>query len=323
MRAVLLNHDFILGMAHRGDLRPTAVALLDSQRRLGDAPLHVHPNLPGLDTGAGPFVQWANRARGTTDVDLRALAEALLRLCSGPFVTDLSTGDDLSTLEERPSLPEDPPWRAEAIRHLARHALFRRGTLACVLSYGTSSDLSERIYRFLRGESTIEVENFRGHAAFSARLDELESQGLRGAAAVLEAAAARLPGRLIVLERARDSARRWVLDCSEETLFRALTGLDVYAAALDADLPRESAAKRYYEATSIEMSQESAEVWKSPSCRKQRQIDVPGKGKQYFDMHAKPGSKTRIHVWTERVGAAHVVYVGHCGDHLLLPGGKR
>lgn len=323
MRAVLLNHDFIRGMAHRTDLRPIAVALLDSQRRLGDVPLHVHPLLPALDTGAGPFIQWANRVRGTTDEDLRSLAEALLRLCSGPFVTDLPAGDELSPLEERPPLPEEPPWRAEAVRHLARHALFLEGPMAAVLSYDATSNLGERIYRFVRGASTIEVENFRGHAAFSARLDELEAQGLRGAAAVLEAAAVRLPERLVVLDRARDSARRWVLDCSEATLLRALTGLDVYAAALDAGLPRETAAKRYYEATSVEMSQESAEVWRSPTCRKQREIEVPGKGKMYFDMHAKPGGKTRVHVWTERVGDAHVVYVGHCGEHLLLPGGKR
>lgn len=225
--------------------------------------------------------------------------------------------------DAEPPLPEDPPWRAEAMRHLALHALFMQGTMACALSYGAGSDLNEAVYRFLLGEQAIKVENFRGHAALAARLDAIESQGLRGAAAVLEAAAARLPGRLVVLDRARDSARRWVLDCSEATLLRALGGLDVYAASLDAGLSREVAAKRYYEATSVEMSQESAEVWKSPTCRRQREMDVPGRGKQYFDMHAKPGGSTRIHVWTEKVGAAHVVYVGHCGEHLLLPGGKR
>ncbi len=323
MRTVFLNHDFVQGMAFRDDLRTTAVALLDSQRRLGDVPLRVHPSLPGLETGAGPFIQWANRVRVTTDVDVRSLAEALLRLCSGPFVTDLPVADDLCSFEEQPPLPEDPPWRAEAMRHLALHALFMQGTMACALSYGAGSDLNEAVYRFLLGEQAIEVENFRGHAALAARLDAIESQGLRGAAAVLEAAAARLPGRLVVLDRARDSARRWVLDCSEATLLRALGGLDVYAASLDAGLSREVAARRYYEATSVEMSQESAEVWKSPTCRRQREMDVPGRGKQYFDMHAKPGGSTRIHVWTEKVGAAHVVYVGHCGEHLLLPGGKR
>lgn len=39
--------------------------------------------------------------------------------------------------------------------------------------------------------------------------------------------------------------------------------------------------------------------------------------------HAKPGARTRIHIWTEVAEGRHVVYVGHCGEHLLLPGGKR
>jgi hypothetical protein len=125
-----------------------------------------------------------------------------------------------------------------------------------------------------------------------------------------------------ILDRALDSARRWTLDCSEATLFRALISLDTYAAALDEGLSRELAAARYKEACGIDMSQESGEVWRSPTCRKQRQFEVPGRGLQYFDMHAKPG-KTRVHIWTDAIDGRHVVYVGHCGEHLLLPSGKR
>lgn len=47
-------------------------------------------------------------------------------------------------------------------------------------------------------------------------------------------------------------------------------------------------------------------------------IEVPGRGKQYFDMHAKPGG-TRIHIWTEKRQDMTIVYIGHCGEHLLLP----
>ncbi len=325
MCAVLLNHDFVVGMAHRSaaDLRPIAVGLLDSQRRLAGAPLHVHPDLGGLATGAGSFVQWANRARGEKDTDVRSLAEALLRLCSGPFVTDLPIGAGMTPLLEDPPVPLAPSWRREAVLHLANHALATEAGPCCALSYDPTSTLSELVYRFTRGTDEAVIENFRGHAALSAHLDRAESQGLRGTLAVLDAVAAR-PGRpLVVLDRARDSARHWELDCSEATLWRALTGLENYAAALDEGSPRELAAKRYYEATSIEMSQESGEVWRSPTCRKKREIDVPGAGKQYFDMHSKPGGRTRIHVWAQKVGAHHVIYIGHCGEHLLLPGGKR
>ena len=77
------------------------------------------------------------------------------------------------------------------------------------------------------------------------------------------------------------------------------------------------------EHTGIPMSRESGEVSRNPTCKRQRTFVVPGRGEQYFDMHAKPGASTRIHVWTDVVEDRRVVYVGHCGEHLLLPGGKR
>lgn len=325
MEAVWINHDFVVGMAHRAaaELRLIAVDLLDSQRALAGVPLHVHPALPGLATGAGSFIQWANRARNQGDSEVRSLAEALLRLCSGPFVTDLPVGENATPLVEDPPLAASPAWRREAMVRLANHVLLARSGDCGALSYDPSSTLNEPAYRFRRGEEEAVIDNFRGHPALATCLDRAAAAGLRGTLAVLEAAAARPDARIVVLDRARDSARHWVLDCSEATLWRALTGLDVYAAALDEGLNRELSARRYYEATSVEMSQESAEVWKSPICRKQRQIEVVGAEKQYFDMHSKPGGRTRIHLWAQKVEGKHLIHVGHCGEHLLLPGGKR
>lgn len=318
MRVVLLNHDFVDGMAHRPDLAPVAVGLGDAQRLLTE-PLRVHPELSAQDTGAGLFIQWANRHRN--DPDTGSLVELLLRLLSGPFVTDLPVGDHVEVLSGEPPLPEEPEWLCGAVQHLARHALTRDGVLPWVLSFDSNSGLREPRYRLSRGEVAVEIENFRRVVELGERLEALATQGLAGALAVLEAAGKFSP-RLVILDRARESARRWTLDCSEAMLFRSLVQLEQYAAALDEGLSRELAAERYHLSCGIEMSRESSEVGRSPTCRRQRELEVPGYGVQYFDMHAKPGG-TRVHVWTALVADKHVVYVGHCGEHLRLPGVRR
>ncbi|WP_438000221.1 hypothetical protein WMF26_10550 [Sorangium sp. So ce185] len=322
MPVVLLNHDFVEGMAYRADLGPVAVALQDVQRRLGGDPMHVHPALAHQATGEGPFIAWGNQHRNDVEADRNRFIPLLLRLLSGPFVTDLPSERDVSLLSDDPALPPEPPWRREAMRHLAAHALSAPSTAPWVLSFDPRSDLSQPRYRFACGDAIAEVDNFRSSTAALHRLSELATRGLVGALATLEAAAQQ-ESRLIVLDRARDAARRWNLDCPEATLFRALVDLAIYAAALDEGLSRELAAERYHRASGIPMSRESGEVARSPTCKRQRTFVVPSRGEQYFDMHAKPGASTRIHVWTDVVEDRHVVYVGHCGEHLLLPGGKR
>ncbi|UQA62968.1 hypothetical protein [Polyangium aurulentum] len=319
MPAVFLNHDFVQGMAHRADLAPVAVALQDAQQRLGAEPFRVHPELSSQDTGAGTFIQWAHRSGSDKDAR-RTLAELLLRLLSGPFVTDLPVSSSFEALEASPPLPEEPSWRREAVQHLAQHALTVEGVLPWVLSFDPRSDLREPLYRLASGDAVAEVENFRQLADLTARLDALATTGLAGALAVLEAAG-RHASRLVILDRARDSARKWTLDCSEAMLFKALVQLEAYATALDDGLSRELAAEHYHKTSGIEMSRESGAVGRSPTLKRQREINVPGHGTQYFDMHAKPGARTRIHVWTALVDGRHVVFVGHCGDHLAL--GKR
>lgn len=315
MPVVFLNHDFVTGMAHRNDLDGVLVDLADIQRRLGPAPLHVHPELHGQDTGQGPFVAWANRQR--SNPERRRTIELLLRLCQGPFITDVGV-EGTKPDEVKPPLPAQPIWRNEAVVHLGHHALDNPQALAWILSYDPQSNLTASTYSVLRGEAHATLENHDRGTTTSSRLGVIATQGVSGTLAVLERAALHCP-RLVVLDKAKDSAKKWTLDCPEQTLFNALVTLEVYADALDAGLSREVAAERYTAACSVQMSQESAQVWKSPSCRGQRELEVPGRGKQYFDMHAKPAG-TRIHIWTEKRQDTTVVYIGHCGEHLLLPG---
>lgn len=320
MPVVLLNHDFVSGMAHRTDLDPVMVGLADTQRRLGAEPLHVHPELHSQDTGQGPFIAWANHERANPD--RRPLVELLLRLCDGPFVTDLAIDEHPAPDDADPALPATPEWRKEAVLHLGHHALSAPQVRPWVLSYDPQSQLCDPNYRIIRGNEYAVVENFCNASTATSRLAILATEGLHDTLSVLEAAG-RHCDRIVVLDKAKDSARRWTLDCTEQTLSQALVSLEVYGTALDQGLSRELAAERYFQACSVPMSQESSEVWKNPTCRMQRQIDVPARGKQYFDMHAKPGGRTRIHIWTEQSDGRTRIYVGHCGNHLLLPGKKR
>lgn len=322
MVVVFLNHDFVLGIAHRTDFDTILVDIADTQRCLGAMPICVHPDLPLQETGVGPLVAWANhQSKNNANAD-KANVELLLRLCHGPWVTELEVDTLPRPNDAEPSLPNDVEWRKEAVLHLGHHALAAPHVRPWILTYDPKSTLPESSYRITRDDVVITIENFRQHSATLARHLSIASQGLHGALAVLERVTQH-SDRIAILDNARNSARRWVLDCTEQTLFQALITLDVYAEALDKGFSRELAAEQYSKACSVPMSQESGAVYKNPTCRKQREFMVPGHGKQYFDMHAKPGGLTRIHIWTEKVDGRTRVYVGHCGDHLLLPGMKK
>jgi hypothetical protein len=214
----------------------------------------------------------------------------------------------------------------ELVLTAAHHGL-ACGRASFILSYGPRPYLDEPIYRAQRGEQCIELSNFRTDCDAAEAEAALSRAEVRTTLSVLETAATHAE-RVRVLDSARMSAKRWELDCDPAVLFEALRGLDAYARALDDGLPRQAAAERYKQACGVDMSQEKAQTLKKPSLRKQREFLVPGLAeKQLFDMHAKPGWNTRVHVFARlqakdqrapEKGAHTVVYVGHCGEHLDL-----
>ena len=127
-----------------------------------------------------------------------------------------------------------------------------------------------------------------------------------------------MAGQLCLLPSAVRSAEAWLLDCPPKHLHGALFGLTEFVNALVEGLSREQAAERYYERTGIQMSQETSTVRKIPTRRRQRLFIAGPHGEQYFDMHAKPGNLTRVHIWVAPAagGVPSVIYVGHCGRHL-------
>jgi len=116
-----------------------------------------------------------------------------------------------------------------------------------------------------------------------------------------------------------------VLDAAEHELHRAILGLPVYADTLaarneeGARPSREKAAEVYHHTTTIPMSQEKGNI--GPSARRERSFIAGAHGRQYFDMHAKPGNLTRLHIWvaselTPEGAAIQRIYIGYCGEHL-------
>jgi len=326
---LVLNHAFLEGFAFapaettRGPLVEITQTVLRMRRTRDEVTLYVHPELGRADVGGGEsFVQWAN-ARVRTP-EWRDLLQPLLQLGSGPFVHDLERDEGAIPTESVPPCDAAPPWLQETLLLSGHHVLScRRG--AWLLSYGVRPHLTDAYYRFNRADSWAQVDNLRSDGDAARAETALAVATTSSASEILERAA-RLSGRLIVLDDARRSAERWVFDCSFDRLLEALIGLDVYARALEGGASREVAAVAYQQATSIEMSQEKANTLKKPTLRTQRTFRLPDGTREVFDMHAKPGPRTRIHIHARREvrsGTATgteeiVVYVGHCGKHLDL-----
>lgn len=333
--ALLLNHAFLDGLAHRADegdeearraTRRPVVEVADTVQRARrvrreDAILYVHPDLGAAEVAAGqPFIQWANRRR--RDLSWGNALDLLLQLLSGPFVDALDVDEGPCPTDTTPSCSQTPPWLIEMLLKAAHHGL-SFGRPSWILSYGPTPHLVEPLYRAFREPLAVELVNLRTDAEARDAEAALSLQAARTTLSILTEAALHTE-RVRVLDSAISSAKRWNLDCKPENLFDAIRSLDSYARALDEGEPREVAAERYRHTSGIEMSQEKAQTLKKPSVREQRKFLIPGDSeKQLFDMHAKPGPLTRIHVFArqerEAEGGPHVIiYIGHCGEHLAL-----
>ncbi|WP_437491936.1 hypothetical protein WME75_16620 [Sorangium sp. So ce1014] len=279
---------------------------------------------PASGTGASMYYWWRNQHRMDSDWD--NVLDLLLQLLSGPWVQNLEVDDGPCPTDTDPSCLEAPDWLVEVLLTGAHHGL-SCGRPSWILSYGPNPYLDKPIYRAERGERQIELRNLRtAHEAAEAEA-ALSRPNVTTTLSVLEQAVLHTE-RVRILDTARSSAKRWELDCDAAILFEAIRALDAYARALDTGLPRESAAERYKLACCVDMSQEKAQTLKKPTLGKQRELHVPGFAeKQLFDMHAKPGNRTRVHVFAckeprdekdAEKGDQSVVYIGHCGEHLDL-----
>jgi hypothetical protein len=293
--------------------------------RAEQAVLFVHPALRDAEVAEGqPFLRWANQHRANRDWD--GALDLLLQLLAGSWVHSLAVDDGPRPTDTVPSCRDVPDWLVDILLTAGHHGL-SCGRSSWILSYGPEPHLDQSIYRVERGERQIDLRNLRTDSEAREAEAALSRAEVKTTLSVLEEAA-RHTDRVRVLDDARKSAQRWELDCDPAVLFEAIRGLDAYARALDEGLPRESAAERYKLACGVDISQEKAQTMKQPTLRQQRELKVPGVDKkQLFDMHAKPGSLTRIHVLGRKEpkdendagkGDHTVVYVGHCGKHLDL-----
>lgn len=336
---LLLNHAVLEGLAYRAEAgtmeereaakRPVVEIADTLQRarrvRRAEAVLHVHPALAAAEVSAEEtFITWANRHRRSQEWG--AALDLLLQLLAGPWVQSLPVDDGPCPTDTTPSCLDAPEWLVETVLTAAHHGI-SHGRSSVILSYGPAPYLVHRLYQAEREDRRVDLHNLRSDAEAAEAEATLSKAGVKTTLEVLEEAT-RHALRVRVLEPARAAAKRWELDCNPAVLFDAVRGLDAYAQALDEGLPREAAAERYKLACGVDMSQEKAQTLKKPTLREQRKRSVPGFAeKQLFDMHAKPGSRTRVHVFAckeprdeadPEKGEHTVVYVGHCGEHLDL-----
>jgi len=307
---IALNHAFLCDIAHDQVPRMLeALRLIEHVRRRTRVQPRVHESLSVFDTGAGPLIQWANRFR--KDTNIGPFVELLLRMVSGPFLPEARYDGPIE-----PSIDAFDEWVIDLVRRLL--AVSDSGVVLGLISPEPAGSLEAQIY--IGAERSIF--NWRNASGFDR---ELTANSTGTTIDVLLDAEQQMGGQLIVLPSARRSAASWTLDCRASELHRALLGLELYAAALverasdGTLLSREECARRYHLRTTIPMSEESRYTWRNPARRRRRMFVAGSHGEQYFDMHAKPGNMTRVHVWTPAPGSSGgpvPIYVGHCGKHL-------
>lgn len=302
-----LNHSFVATLMRGApeDAR-AAFHLVEHVRRRTKALPLVHPSIGAFVTEDGTLLSWARRL--ARDTDRAPIVRLLLGTMSGPFLPEPRFEGSVE-----PSLETLEGWLEDAIRRLlgAQPANTPTGLVSPTPTGGADSP------RYASTDASTErfVSNWLDASAF----DNSLSQSVEGESAVdvLRAAEQAMGGRLVVLPAAARAAEHWNLDCSAQELHRALLGLETFADALVEGLSREQAAKHYHQCSTIPMSQESAATWKSPPRRRQRMFVAGDHGEQYFDMHAKPGKMTRVHIWVYVASdGSTTIYVGHCGRHL-------
>jgi hypothetical protein len=301
---IALNHSFVAGLV-RGPTDEARAALVLIQhciKRTRMQPI-VHETLATFDTGRGALVQWANTQR--RDPEFRPLVELLLRMLSGPFVPSGSFGGPIT-----PPIDTLDEWLQDTVRRLLDVAA-SPAAICGMISPSPTGGADATSY----ASSEAMISNWLDSSAFD---HELVSRGSeRTTLEVLLQAEQEMDGRLVVLPQARRSAEGWSLDCAASELHRALLALEEFAVALGEGLSREAAANRYHMRSTIPMSQESAATWRMPTRRRQRLFVAGPHGEKYFDMHAKPGNLTRVHIWVAtQQDAETTIYVGHCGRHL-------
>jgi hypothetical protein len=301
---IALNHSFVAGFVHgpTNEARAALALIQHCIKRTRMQPI-VHETLATFDMGSGPLVQWANTQR--RDPAFRPMVELLLRLLSGPFVPSASFGGTIippiDTLDE---------WLQDTLRRLLDVAA-SPPAFCGMISPRPTGGADATSYSTSEGR----ISNWLDSSAFDHELVSRDSE--RTTLEVLLQAEQEMDGRLVVLPQARRSAEGWSLDCAASELHRALLALEEFAVALREGLSREAAANRYHMRSTIPMSQESADTWRKPTRRRQRLFVAGPHGEQYFDMHAKPGNLTRVHIWVaNQQDSETTIYVGHCGRHL-------
>lgn len=299
MISLLFNHGLVEGVAYRpadvtGRATVEVLRAVEHARRLWpDSRFYVHDDLWRAEAAPDvPFRIWA--AQNASTPDLRDCVRQLLQVCDqGPFLSSLPRDGKDGPAEIVPFPEKASDTVFDVVERGLHHRLAHRGARAWVLSFGNGAIvLPDPEWSGKRAEATATLPNLRNRDEARRQLDD--------------AAASELGSRLDVLERVRVAAPRVrFLDCVPKgiksahidvplpRLFRALVGLEVYAAAMERGEPPVPA---YQDATGIDVSDESATFHQQPNRRRQVEFTIPGESsKTLFGWHSKVGQSTRIH----------------------------
>jgi hypothetical protein len=327
MISLLFNHGLVEGVAYRpadvtGRAAVEVLRVVDHARRLWpDSRFYVHDELwPAKAARDLPFRTWA--AQNASAPDLRDCVRQLLQVCDqGPFLSSLPRDGKDGPAEIVPFPEKASDTVFEVVELGLHHRLAHPDARAWVLSFGNGAlVLPDPEWSGKRAEATVTLPNLRNRDEASRQLEDAAASELGSRLDVLERVRVAAP-RVHFLDRVPKGIQSAHIDVPPPRLFRALVGLDLFAAAMERGDPPVQA---YQDATGVEVSDESATFYQQPNRRRQVEFTIPGEtSRTVFGWHAKVGQSTRIHfTWRQGTYAGPdgpveglILWVGRIDKH--------
>lgn len=120
---------------------------------------------------------------------------------------------------------------------------------------------------------------------------------------------------IIILESAKKSAKLHNFYGNYNQVYDTLVALaETELSLLGEGVNDEIRKREFYKFSGFEISGESSKTMQKTTCVRQREFNIPERGKVIFEWHVKIGTKTRIHYYLDL--ESRNVYIGHCGKHL-------
>lgn len=234
--------------------------------------------------------------------------EIISVVMNGPYYFNSDKTDDVSI---------EPKVRKSFAKNLI--AICFKDSQDKIISLRGETDLCHKEYSVRDYRSCFCIQNIIGCDELISRMNTAEKfKNINDVFDKIEAASK----NIVILESARKSAKKHDFrDCLDD-VFNGIMGLyNIELPMLRRGIQGEKRMEEFQKGCRLEISKESEETLNIERYKREREFNIPRKGKVLFDWHIKiDGGNTRIHYYIDK--DRKKVYIGHCGKHLSTAGYK-